>query len=103
MAHTEALRATTERRKAPDGVVLDKPDKIAWYIRHITADAKWQAPVDGGGSHNRLIQLVFDGCDEALTPETMGDLLHEHWAPHFDRDWIDKRTNQQGQNEIGCG
>jgi hypothetical protein len=93
----------------PEDVDYDDPETIAWATELIKEDlAANGRPKIGQGSDNRtyaLIGKLRDGraWGKSLEPETIADLLKEHWAPHFDDSWLLKKANGSYQNDPGVG
>jgi hypothetical protein len=104
-----------EAAKAPEGVELvelgDAPIELVTKARCILkGDLDGNGPpIDGQGSDERtykmaarLGELGRDG--KALSGDAIVELMHEHWAPHFDADWIEtKLSNAQNyaKNDVG--
>jgi hypothetical protein len=101
-----------EPRSAPEGVVEDDPATATWMSEEI---ARWLqnhgTPIEGDYSDQQAYDLackLFDGDRPGFAPsfELVVDLLHMEWAPHFDRDWIEKKVESalsSRQNDVGCG
>lgn len=99
---------------APDDVILDDPASVEWFREILAEDVELNgSPQEGDGSDTRAYNLVGVARDGdrrgyTLTPETIADLLHEVWAPHFDYDWLwgkAKRALDEHEytNDPGCG
>ena len=101
-------KTTAPIRTAPEHVEHDDPKSVKWMIRLLKKDLVNGEPKEGEGSDDRIYRLVGrlkdgDRVGFTLKPETIAEALAEHWAPHFDRDWIDLKVAGHYQNEPGCG
>ncbi len=104
LGHAERVRAT-----APPNIQFDEPEVIAWAVAEIEADLaeRGSPPYDGSTGAYTLINKLLDGRrGSSLSPERMTELLLTHWAPHFDRDWVELKVDnayKYRQNSPGCG
>ncbi len=106
LGHAERIKAT-----APAEVAFDDPETLTWAVGEIKADlGKNGIPLDGEASDERtyrFINRLVDGRHgSSLSPETLVALLKEHWCPHFDEDWIERKVDsaqEHRQNPPGCG
>ena len=107
-----ATKATPERKPAdgPESCELDEDATIAWAKKLLAKDlAEHGEPVEGEASDVRthaLIGTLRDGprWGKSLSDDTIAELLHNHWAPHFDYEWIEtKVTKGSWQLPRGCG
>jgi hypothetical protein len=101
LAHAE-----TTARAAPEGVELDTElavaEAISW-IQH--AIKRGGPPVEGDYSDDRTYKIAQRVKDQGISAERCLDLLTEHWAPHFDTDWLEAKVEsayKNGQNQPGA-
>jgi hypothetical protein len=103
----ETVAGKHEPRIAPPDVRLDLPHNVTYCARVIKDElAANGRPEDqkGTNSDNRAYALCCELLDQALSDEKILELLKEHWAPHFDLEWLEtkvKNANNSKQNENG--
>jgi hypothetical protein len=95
--------------RGPEEVDFDEPETIAWAIEVIRADLEAHGRPEIRKYSDRrtydLIGKLQDGpaWGKSLEPETIAELLKEHWAPHFHLSWLSKKANGNFQNDPGVG
>lgn len=73
---------------------FDTPAQIAEAKALVARDLEKNGPpVDGEGSDQRTLLLAFNLKDLGISQTTSVDLLHQQWAPDFDRTWIEKKVS----------
>jgi RecA-family ATPase len=84
--------------EGPDDVRYDSPETIEWAIELLRKDLGEKGfPKVGKFSDERAFRLIGKLRDgpkwgESLTRNMIAKLLHDHWAPHFGRDWLTKKA-----------
>jgi hypothetical protein len=103
---TQLAAKNAAPREAPANVELDRDIAVAAYRSDLKTDlANNGPPLDGLGSDDRTYSIIGRGRDLNLSDERIGDLLHDVWAPHFTRDWLDTKianAAKYAQNARGC-
>jgi Protein of unknown function (DUF3987) len=94
-----------ERQGSID-VRLDLPANIERATTHVKNAVKAGGPpVEDRGSDDRTYKLACTLFDLGLSGEKIVELLKEHWAPHFDEEWLEQKVNNASahkQNADGC-
>jgi len=101
----ERMSAPTAAREAPEGVELDTPFAIETALAEIKRRLAAGLPIEGDASDNRTYQLACRLKDYGISQHKSVEMLGQHWAPHFDQDWLAAKVGsayRNGQNEPGC-
>ncbi|HLG45280.1 MAG TPA: bifunctional DNA primase/polymerase [Reyranella sp.] len=88
------LASKSVAREASGDVLLDVDANVNRAISAVKAELEKNGPpVEGDGSDNRTYAVAAVCRDLGVSEERTVDLLHDVWAPHFTRDWLEVKIH----------